>query len=170
MKKHLSPLLLNVGFIAQQSVGYSRDFHFQYPSVELKPGFSVVNLEGNITLFRTSEGLLARGKFQGLIDASCGRCLSTFKQKLEADFTELIAFPAHVNEDTEMIYPEDGQIDFTPVIGEYLELELPINPICKQDCKGLCTICGNNLNIKKCVHDEEPIDPRLQVLKSLLDE
>jgi len=170
MKKYSSPLIVNAGFVAQQSPGYSREFFFQFPSIELKPDFAVGNLDGKIQLSRTSEGLLARGKFQAVVDATCGRCLSTFSLHLETDFTELITFPAHVCEDTEMIYPEDGQIDFTPVVGEYLMLEIPINPICKQTCKGLCRICGNNLNVEKCEHGDEPIDPRLEILKSLLDE
>lgn len=170
MKTSSSPLLVNVGFIAQQSIGYSRDFYFELPSATLKPDFQVKNLEGKITFSRTSEGLLARGKFKAIVDDVCGRCLTPFVLSLEAEFTELITFASHATEDTEIIYPEDGQVDLTPIVGEYLMLEIPINPICKVDCKGLCLICGNNLNIEKCDHGTEPIDPRLKILKSLLDD
>ncbi len=170
MKINSSPLFVNVGFIAKESIGYSREFLFKFPSVVLKPDFQVQNLEGKIIISRTSEGLLTRGKFRAIVDAICGRCLTNFDLGLETNFTELITFASHVKEDTEMIYPEDGQIDFTPVVGEYLMLEIPINPLCKVNCKGLCPVCGNNLNVEKCEHSEESIDPRLEILKSLLDE
>jgi uncharacterized protein len=170
MKTQSSPLFVNVGFVAQQSIGYSRDFDFEVPSVLLKPDFHVKNLEGRIILSRTSEGLLARGRFRADFDTTCGRCLDSFTLNLETDFTELIAFASHAREDTELIYPEDGQIDFTPMVGEYLMIEIPINPICKTTCKGLCPICGNNLNIEQCDHGPEPVDPRLETLRSLLDE
>jgi uncharacterized protein len=48
-------------------------------------------------------------------------------------------------------------------------LEIPINPVCKEDCKGLCSVCGNNLNSEPCDHELDSIDPRMAVLKSLLD-
>jgi uncharacterized protein len=170
MKSISSPLLINVGFIAQQSIGYSREFRFECAAIALKPDFQVQNLMGKINLSRTSEGLLARARFEAGMQAECGRCLDSFGLFMETEFTELITFASHATEDTEFIYPEDGQIDFAPIVGEYLILEIPIKPICQLDCKGLCRICGNNLNREICDHEDEPIDPRLEILKTLLDE
>ena len=162
-------LKLNVGFIAQQSIGYSRKFQFDIPTLVLEPDLNLSEFMGTITVSRTSEGLLFRGKFQAYVDATCSRCLSDFKHLLITDFTELYVFQSHAQEDSELIYPEDGQVDLEPIVREYLLLELPINPICKTDCQGLCPICGNNLNHDACDHGPDPIDPRMSVLKSLLD-
>jgi uncharacterized protein len=170
MNTQTSQLKLTLGFIAQQSIGYNRDFHFKFPVLALQAEFVVRNLEGKITVSRTSEGLLTQGEFRAIIDSVCSRCLAAFEDTLKTDFTELYTFPTHVQEDTELIYPEDGQIDFTPILGEYLMIELPINPLCKGDCKGLCVVCGNDLNNEACDHGTEAIDPRLEILKSLLDE
>jgi uncharacterized protein len=52
---------------------------------------------------------------------------------------------------------------------EYILLEIPISPLCRPDCKGLCPICGNNLNEDTCHHEEEAGDPRLASLKALLN-
>jgi uncharacterized protein len=49
-------------------------------------------------------------------------------------------------------------------------LAVPISPLCSPDCLGLCPICGGNLNESVCQHEEELIDPRLDILKSLLEE
>jgi len=170
MNTQTSQLKLNLGFIAQQSIGYSRDFHFKFPILALQPEFVARKLDGQIVVSRTSEGLLIQGEFRALIDSICSWCLGAFEEVLKTEFAELYTFPTHVQEDTELIYPDDGQIDFAPIVGEYLIIELPMNPVCKEDCKGLCSVCGNNLNIEVCDHGTESIDPRLEILKSLLDE
>jgi uncharacterized protein len=169
MNNLTAPLVLNVGFISQQSIGYSRVFFFDLPELVFQPDLKLRKVVGEIKFSRTSEGLLAQGKFRALVDAICGRCLGDFEQVLKIDFTELFTFASHLSEDTELVYPEDGQIDFGPIVREYMILEIPINPVCKEDCKGLCSVCGNNLNSEPCDHELDSIDPRMAVLKSLLD-
>jgi uncharacterized protein len=66
--------------------------------------------------------------------------------------------------------PETGIIDLNPVLREYAVLEIPMRPLCKPDCKGLCPICGNNLNDSNCNHEDDLGDPRFSSLKKLLDE
>jgi uncharacterized protein len=85
------------------------------------------------------------------------------------DFSELYAFPGHAKLDTEMILPFTGMLDLRPIVREYILLETPIKTLCKPDCKGLCPICGENMNHIACNHDDEPVDPRLIVLKDLLN-
>jgi len=169
MNKQTTQLQLNLGFIAQQSIGYTRDFLFESPTLLIQPDLELFNFNGKIDVSRTSEGLLFQGEFRAFINSTCGRCLVDYKQRLKSEFAELYTFQSHVQEDTELIYPEDGQVDLAPVIREYLLLEYPINPVCKADCQGLCPICGNNLNHELCTHDPDPIDPRMEILKSLLD-
>ncbi len=163
-------LQLNVGFIAQQSIGYSRRFHFEIPILELTPEISFDEVEGEIEFARTSEGLLAQGKFLGQTEATCGRCMKPFTQKVQTLFTELFSFSGHEQEETDLVLPDDGEIDFGPIVGEYLAIEIPITPVCRADCKGLCVECGNNLNETECKHTNEDVDPRLAILKSLLDD
>jgi uncharacterized protein len=162
-------LQLNVGFIAQGDIGYSREFLFDCPSLFIQPDLQLSGLKGMAAISRTSEGLLFQGEFQADIHATCCRCLTSFDQHLTTDFAELFTFQSHAQDDTELIYPEDGHIDLGPIIREYLLLEFPINPICKTDCQGLCPICGKNLNQGVCDHRSDPIDPRMSVLKKLLD-
>ena len=136
MNTRFDQLQLNVGFIAQHGIGYSRNFTFNYPKLTLPPDLELREFEGTLDVSRTSEGLLSQGEFQGLVSATCSRCLDDFDQLLETSFAELFTFASHVQEDSELVYPEDGLIDFGPVVREYLLLEVPINPVCKTDCKG----------------------------------
>lgn len=170
MNPQTPQLRLNVGFIAQQGIGYSRKFAFENPILFLPPDLELGKFAGEIEVSRTSEGLLFQGKFQANISATCGRCLDEFDQPLVIDFAELFTFESHAQDDTELIYPENGQIDLGPIVREYMLIEVPITPLCKVDCKGLCAVCGNNLNTESCDHVPDPIDPRMAILKSLLDE
>jgi uncharacterized protein len=86
------------------------------------------------------------------------------------EFTELYAFSQRYVTDSGLLMPETGIIDLAPVLREYFLLEIPISPLCRPDCKGLCPICGNNLNESTCNHDDESGDPRFSSLKKLLEE
>jgi uncharacterized protein len=54
-----------------------------------------------------------------------------------------------------LILAEDANIDLEPIVREYLLVEVPINPLCRPDCKGLCTICGADLNETTCEHQSQ---------------
>lgn len=161
---------LEVGFIIHEEVGYQRVFDFEFAHHRLGEDFPVEGLRGAIAITRTAEGLLAQGTFDASTPASCARCLDAFLQPLHCEFSELFTFPSHADEGTELLVPADGKIDFAPLVREYLLLEVPINPICRPDCKGLCPQCGINRNRESCDCVHEAIDPRLEKLKTLLDD
>jgi uncharacterized protein len=165
-----SPLRLNVGFIVAQSAGYSRDFTIEIPQVNLPPDLVIEDLAGDVRVSRTPQGLLIQANIEGHIQLDCVRCLEPFSHRLVANFTELYAFKRRNITDSGLLVPEDGQIDLGPLVREYMILDMPISPLCRTDCKGLCPTCGENLNFITCNHEEEPADPRLEVLKKLLEE
>jgi uncharacterized protein len=79
----------------------------------------------------------------------------------------LYAFTPRSATDSDLIVPEDGHIDLAPLVREYMLLDIPMKPLCRPDCKGLCPVCGQNLNDSTCQHQVDEIDPRLSVLKEL---
>ena len=164
-----SPLRLNVGFVVAQTAGFSRDFPFDFPQINIPPDLHLKSLAGAIRATRTPQGILLQVGFHSSVELECVRCLTSFDQTLKIDFTELYAFTQRYVTDSGLIMPETGIIDLTPVLREYILLEIPISPLCKPDCKGLCPICGNNLNEVTCHHEDDSGDPRLASLKSLLD-
>ena len=164
-----SPLRLNVGFIVAQSAGFSRDFPFDLPQINIPPDLRLSGFVGIVRATRTPQGILLQGEFRNQIELECVRCLTDFQQTLKVEFTELYAFSQRYVTDSGLIMPESGIIDLEPVLREYILLEIPISPLCRPDCKGLCPVCGNNLNETICHHEEETGDPRLASLKSLLD-
>jgi uncharacterized protein len=164
-----SPLRLNVGFVVAQSAGFSRDFPFYLPQINIPPDLHLSGLSGSVRATRTPQGILLQVDLQIQIGLECVRCLTDFLQSLNINFTELYAFSQRYVTDSGLLMPETGFIDLAPVLREYILLEIPISPLCRQDCKGLCPICGNNLNESTCNHEDESVDPRLASLKKLLD-
>lgn len=140
------PLRFNVGFLLNQPIGYSRDINFEYPNITLKPDFDLTDFVGEAKVSRTPQGIFVQGEFQGKAPAECVRCLTNFDQPLHTTFNELYAFDKRSVTESGLILPDDANIDLEPLVREYLLIEVPISPICKADCKGLCSFCGENLN------------------------
>ncbi|MBK5108449.1 MAG: DUF177 domain-containing protein [Anaerolineales bacterium] len=160
---------LNVGFLIHQSVGSSRDFYFDLPSLSIEPDHNLRNLQGKARISRTPQGLLVQAEVLALIQSQCGRCLTSTELQLQADFTELYAFSLRSTSDSELILPEDGFIDLGPLVREYLVLEIPMNPLCRPDCIGICAMCGEPQGEHFHIHEVESVDPRLAVLKDMLN-
>ncbi|MCI0521539.1 MAG: DUF177 domain-containing protein [Chloroflexi bacterium] len=167
----LSALLrLNVGFLVNSPVGVSRDFEFDIPSLSIAPDLDLNALQGHVHVSRTAQGLLVQSYLRAALAAECVRCLSPFQQTVQTDFTELYAFSRNATTESELLLPDDMHIDLRPLVREYTLLAMPISPLCRPDCRGLCPVCGENLNETTCDHSNEAVDPRLEQLKNLLDE
>jgi uncharacterized protein len=169
LNNSLSPLRINVGFIVHQTIGYSRDFPIEVEKIHLPPDLDLADLSGRARVTRTPQGLLVQVKMHATVLSECVRCLTGFQQSLNIDFAELYAFNLRSVTDSELLLPEDGHIDLTTLVREYMLLEVPISPLCNLECKGLCPVCGENMNESNCDHGPDGGDPRLAVLKSLLD-
>jgi uncharacterized protein len=140
------PLRINVGFLLNTPVGTYRDIHFEHDEIVLRPDLNLTTLLGVARVGRTPQGILVHGEFQGNAPAECVRCLTDFRQPLHAQFDELYAFDKRSITESGLILPEDANIDLEPLVREYLLIEMPISPLCKLDCRGLCSICGQNMN------------------------
>jgi uncharacterized protein len=169
MNQSRQSLRLNVGFLIHQSVGSSRDFYFELPTIFIEPDLQLQDLAGVAKISRTPQGLLAQVKLRATIEADCARCLTNSEQQLNTEFTELYAFSMRSTSESELILPEDGYIDLGPLAREYLVLEIPINPLCQPDCLGICAFCGEPQSDHTHFHEVDSMDPRMAVLKTLLN-
>jgi len=145
-------LRLNVGFIIGQSIGYHREFTFDHPQLTISSELEVTDFKGVVRIDRTQQGLVMQAKFQGNTRLECVRCLGETVVPLQTEFDELFAFSKRSVTESGLLLPEDGHIDLEPILREYLMLEIPIQPLCQPDCKGLCVECGENLNERVCEH------------------
>lgn len=110
------------------------------------------------------------------LEIDCSRCLEKNPTVKEFAFKTAFASSDQLSEeveveldlqDLELSFAEEDEIDLRDVIREQILLNLPANPLCKEDCKGLCEICGGNLNKVDCDCEQEETDPRWAALKNL---
>jgi len=170
VSKTRSPFRLNVGFIVHQEVGYKHEFPFEFEQIQILDDLDLRHVEGVAKIGRTPQGLIVQAKFSGESTLECVRCLNEFDHSMDWDFTELYAFNKKSVSESDLLLPEDAQIDLGPLIREYALLEIPTKPICKPDCKGLCAECGEDLNQTDCGHRDLTEESPFSVLKGLLDE
>jgi uncharacterized protein len=163
------PFRINVGFIIHEEVGYSHEIPFEIEKVKLDD-LELKNLVGKVDLGRTPQGLVVQGKFGADTQLECVRCLGEFTYPLEWEFTELYAFNKKSVSESGLLLPEDAHIDLAPLLREYAVLEIPIKPLHDPDCKGLCPVCGQDLNIRDCGHRPDASDSPFAKIKDLLDE
>ncbi len=146
---------LNVGFIIHQTVGYSREFPLEAERYRLPPDLELHRLDGSALVTRTAQGLLVQVRLKAEITVECVRCLAEFSQPLEIDFTELYAFTPASTTETGLLVPESGKINLAPLVREEMLVAIPISPICRPECQGLCPVCGENLNEVSQPHRHE---------------
>ena len=100
---------------------------------------------------------------------TCSRCLENFEDTLDLMVDEKIS--KNEQEDENILTLEGGEVlDIRDVVVNNIYLALPRKVLCKEDCKGLCQLCGQDLNEGQCNCTQEEVDPRLAALKDMFKE
>ena len=162
-------LRINVGFMLRQTAGYSREIPFDSVGALVIEEARISNLCGRLCLTRTPQGILVQGELTASVAAECVRCLTPFDLRFTMSFSDLFASPAPNGADPVYVVDEGGFLDLRPIVREESIVAVPIQALCRPDCKGLCAECGENLNEGACGCRQDTIDPRLAPLRALLD-
>ncbi|HHX08736.1 MAG TPA: DUF177 domain-containing protein [Chloroflexi bacterium] len=153
MEKINYPLRTNIGYFLNKPIGFSREFEINFPEIFIDPDLYAKNLIGKYSFSRTREGLLLRAELEADIDSQCSRCLEPLLVHVNTKFEDLYVFEPRMKEEMDEEHvPSDGYIDLGIPFRDYLLLEIPMNSLCKPDCKGICLECGQNLNEGDCEH------------------
>lgn len=99
----------------------------------------------------------------------CDRCGKTLSDRLEYPFEHVLVSSLAGDEDNDLLLVENFNLDLDELVYSDILLELPSKHLCSSKCKGLCGKCGKNLNEGDCGCEEHEVDPRLAILKELLD-
>jgi len=121
---------------------------------------------GDLLLESVVEGILASGELTGAFRLRCARCLVDLDRSFAIEVRELYEAEPDVEGNTYRMLP-DGSIDPEPMLRDVVGVELPFAPLCRPDCLGLCSVCGEDRNLGACPGHEET-DPRWAALGSLV--
>jgi uncharacterized protein len=132
--------------------------------IGVPPGSPV---ELDLRLESVVEGVLVTGVAIVVLRGECVRCLTEVSDEMEVDVQELFVYPGSDATEEEASRLEGDLIDLEPLLRDGVVLDLPFQPLCRDDCQGLCIECGANLNDDLDHAHEEPVDPRWGKLVSL---
>jgi len=127
-------------------------------------------------IFKDKQQFRLVGRVQTTLELPCSRCLEPFT--LPVDQTFDLRYQPHAHntgegereieeDDLTTAFYEDDEIDLGQLMREQFYLALPMKPLCAADCKGLCPVCGTNLNRGSCDCKREWDDPRMAALRGL---
>ena len=131
-------------------------------------------LDLDLRLESVAEGVLVTGTVSAPTAGQCSRCLEPFAGSVSIYLTELFAYPDSATEATteedEVGHVVDDAVDLEQAIIDAVGLELPLSPLCRPDCAGLCPQCGVVLATAEAGHQHDIIDPRWAKLAEMLPE
>lgn len=135
----------------------------------------VLPIQTRLSLYKLGVSITIKGETAFHLRQECARCLEPFevKEAIPLHFVLQQGRPEGLEDDTDetliWLDNEAEQLDLGTQVKDYILLEIPVNPICKESCAGLCTQCGENLNVRQCDCTNEKVDPRWEALRALKD-
>lgn len=171
------PLVLDTRELGRRP-GSMRRMRFPAPAPE---GLGLVDLIGvpvgaeldlDLRLESVMEGVLVSGTLTGPLTGECGRCLEPIHDQLVVAVQELFVYPegsTDQDEDDEVARMEGDLLDLVPTLRDAVVLALPLTPLCRQDCQGLCATCGERLDDLPPDHSHDTTDARWGALSGLLE-
>lgn len=128
-------------------------------------------VHGEVRLDSLVNGVHVSGRVSGKIVLRCRRCLKDISQELDLNVNELFMADGEEAEAADGYEIEDdGTLNLEPMVRDAVVLGLPLNPLCKETCKGLCPVCGVDRNATECGHTAEPSDVRWGALERLREQ
>ncbi|MCP4539259.1 MAG: DUF177 domain-containing protein [Chloroflexi bacterium] len=128
-------------------------------------------LRGPVQAIRVQDGLLVQGTVESQLGLACVRCLKPFVFSIAVDLEEIFRLSEIEDSEPDGTYAleDDNWLNLTPLLREQTWITVPVKPLCHSNCGGLCPQCGANLDLEPCACAHEKVNPRLALLKDLLD-
>jgi uncharacterized protein len=164
----------NVASLLKEPTGATRAYAIDD---DINIGGALRHVRGNVRFDRTPRGVLVRAAVHGTMGGECSRCVKPIVYAIDTEFAEEyvpsidLASGAAVplEEGEEDAYRIDGRhiIDLTEPIAQYWAIALPMAPVCDDDCRGLCPVCGEEITGAGHACTGEQIDSRWSALAKL---
>lgn len=146
------------------------DTELDFSGVEfqgLYPFKQPVRVTGQVTYAAGIVTLRAQASF--VFDGCCDRCTEEFQRAYRIPMEHILVTSLSNEENDDFILIDNYQLPLDELVETDILLELPSKNLCREDCRGLCPQCGKNLNEGLCGCHGKPVDPRLEVLRGLIN-
>ncbi|PKB71876.1 MAG: hypothetical protein BZY87_03315 [SAR202 cluster bacterium Io17-Chloro-G6] len=168
----------NLAQLLMEPIGSTRDYDVDESFTGPQDGIG--RAQGWVRVIRTHQGVIVRAELETQVKLTCSRCLRGFEYSsiitIEEESSPTIdpvtgntTEPPEENEG-EIELDDQHVLDMSEVIRQYVITGVPIKPLCREECPGLCPECGINFNEEKCKCNTVPMDPRWGSLAELLNE
>lgn len=161
-------------------MGEGTDFHFAETAEEMEISSERVNfpdpIEVDLSATLSGDEIICQGEVYTTVEIECSRCLEIYDLPIKADLqfvAQILDSPIDMpgdDEDFEVISKTQNILDISQRVRDAIVLAIPLKPLCSEDCKGLCPICGANLNDSECDCKPDRTDERWDALKDLFNE
>ncbi|HUF06045.1 MAG TPA: DUF177 domain-containing protein [Candidatus Binatia bacterium] len=169
----------NVAGLLHEPPGATRDVRLRDHYVSLGPDVELAGpLDADLRLQRTNRGILARGDLHAPLRRTCARCVDPYVEEVRVAISEEFlpsldpetGAPLRVEagDESAQRINEHNEVDLDGIFHDELLLTEPMHPLCRPDCPGLCTECGERRDRGDHAHGDDEIDPRLAGLAALL--
>ena len=171
------PLTFALSGLMAEPPGTLRDYDIEGADVDPGDGLRLTQpVTGTLRLTRTNRGLVTDARLSTALAGECARCLRPVVTPVKLRIREEVlpsidlvsGHPVPLEEGEDPDTPrltDHHELELRPLVAEAISLQEPIAPLCEPDCPGLCPECGERLEPGH-VHDDAPIDPRLEALKA----
>jgi uncharacterized protein len=166
---------IHVAQLLKAEIGAKREYEVD-GTVDIYGDGNDSSVSGRVDLMRTNRGILVKGRLQTEAGVTCSRCLTTYRCPLDIDIEEEYFPTVDVVSGIPVALPDEAGgfaiddhhlIDLAEAVRQYALVGLPMKPLCRDNCAGLCPGCGHNLNEGPCQCPPEPADPRWAALLDL---
>ncbi|MEA2519545.1 MAG: hypothetical protein QOF49_1625 [Chloroflexota bacterium] len=171
------PLTYPLSGLLREAPGSTRLYPVAGVTIDLGPDLRLADpIEGTIRVSRTNRGVIVNGRLETALLSQCSRCLKDIEVPLELEIEEEALPSIDVQTGLPMDWSTEPdairlngahELELEPVVREAIQLAEPIAPLCREDCPGLCVVCGAELEAGPHQHEED-IDPRLEALRAFM--
>lgn len=167
----------NVSTLLKEPIGATREYEVESRVLieEDEPRYQ--QIAGHATFLRTSRGILVTAQLQGVQSEPCSRCLQTVNLTLQLEIEEEYLAGFDATTDAKPASPEEPEafqidahhmLDLEELVRQYWTTALPMRPLCRPECQGLCATCGQDLNQGVCSCSVVEKDERWSALRPLV--
>lgn len=159
-------VIINVSTLLGEPLGSSRDYHPVHEPVSVPAAAYERTVSGDVHLIRSRRGVLVSARLTLEVDAECARCALAFRMPVAIAFDEeyvhledphATARGRAVDAD-DFVIDEHRHLDLSEAVRQYEASAQPLLPLCRPDCRGLCPVCGSDLNEAECACRTGPTD------------